>query len=228
MAGAGWLTRSPAEVPASDVWLGEREREALAGLAPGPRRADWRLGRFTAKAAVAALTGTAPERVEVMAAGDGAPEVIVDGRPSGMRLSLSHRAGRALAVVAEAGAPLGCDLELVEPRSRAFMDDWLSSRERALVDGAAPADRARLANLAWTAKEAAAKVRREGLRLDLRDAVATLSGAPAPVDGAWRELRVRWEPDGPVATGWWREEPRWVFSVACAEPMPPPERLDAS
>jgi 4'-phosphopantetheinyl transferase len=225
MAGAGWLTRSPADVPASDVWLGDREREVLAGLAPGPRRADWRLGRWTAKAAVGALTGRPPAQVEVVAAEDGAPEVLVDGRPAALRLSLSHRAGRALAVVAEGGPELGCDLELVEPRSRAFMDDWLAPAERALVERAPSADRARLANLAWTAKEAAAKVRREGLRLDLRSAVATLSGAPAPVDGAWRPLAVRWEPDGPEATGWWREEPRWVFSVACAEPLPAPEPI---
>ena len=35
------------------------------------------------------------------------------------------------------------------------------------------AERAQIANLVWTAKEAAAKVRREGLKLDLRYTLVT-------------------------------------------------------
>ena len=37
-----------------------------------------------------------------------------------------------------------------------------------------------VANLAWTAKEAAAKMRREGLRLDVRNAVAEPDGLDDP------------------------------------------------
>ena len=46
------------------------------------------------------------------------------------------------------------------------MRDWLAPEEQALAAGDSTA-----ANLVWTAKEAAAKVRREGLRLDVRSAV---------------------------------------------------------
>ena len=76
------------------------------------RRRDWRLGRFTAKAAVGAWLSVAPERVEILAAPDGAPEAWVDGERAPVSVSLSHRAGRALAVVAHAPAVVGCDLEL--------------------------------------------------------------------------------------------------------------------
>src|SRR3954464_319718 len=98
---AGWLTRSSADVPAGDAWLGPRERAALAALHVAKRRADWRLGRWTAKAALAAFgVPGAPARREILAACDGAPEAWRDGERLGLSLSLSHRAGLALAAVA--------------------------------------------------------------------------------------------------------------------------------
>jgi 4'-phosphopantetheinyl transferase len=211
VTGPGWLSRSAADVPAGDGWLGPRERAALAALTVARRRADWRLGRWTAKAAVAALLGTDAERVEVVAAPDGAPEAWVDGERAPVSVSLSHRAGRALAAVATAPAVVGCDLELVEPRSGAFVREWLTEAEQARVRAAGAEDGARAANLAWTAKEAAAKVRREGLRLDVRHAESAPSSGAA-VDG-WRPLEVAWR-EGPRTAGWWREEPGWVMTVA--------------
>lgn len=214
----GWLTASAAEVPAGDAWLGPAERRVLAGLRVEKRRADWRLGRWALKRAVEAATGTAPERVEILAAADGAPEAWVDGERLGTSVSLSHRAGRALAVVGAGPYTVGCDLELVEPRSDAFVREWLAPSEQELVAAAAPADRARTANLIWTAKEAAAKVRREGLRLDVRRAWVELGQRPAG-DG-WGRMRVVWE-DAPVTAGWWCDEPDWVLAIA-GEPDPPP------
>jgi 4'-phosphopantetheinyl transferase len=211
VTGPGWLTRSAADVPAGDAWLGPRERAALGALTVARRRADWRLGRWAAKAAVAALLGFDAGRVEVLAAGDGAPEAWIDGARADVSVSLSHRGGRALAAVARAPVVVGCDLEVAEPRSGAFVREWLTEGERARVRAAAPGARDGVANLAWTAKEAAAKVRREGLRLDVRHAEATPSGEP-PVDG-WRRLEVAWR-EGPRTAGWWREEPGWVMTVA--------------
>jgi 4'-phosphopantetheinyl transferase EntD len=109
------------------------------GLRFEKRRADWRLGRFASKAAVAIWLGVPPGRVELAAAPDGAPEAWLDGRRAPASLSLSHRAGRALAVVGPSGHALGCVLELVEPRSRAFLNDCPAPSERGLV-----ASRARL------------------------------------------------------------------------------------
>ena len=166
-----WLLRCSADVPAGEAWLGATERRVLAGLRIAPRRESWRLGRWTAKTAAGASLGMPPERVEIIAAPDGAPEVWVSGERAAVSLSLSHRAGRALAVVAAAPAVVGCDLEVVEPRSPAFIREWLSPPERALVAGLADDARDRTVNGLWTAKEAVAKVRREGLRLDVRHAV---------------------------------------------------------
>jgi 4'-phosphopantetheinyl transferase len=217
MTSVGWLTRWLADVPAGDGWLGPGEREALAGLRVDKRRSDWRLGRFAAKTAVAAWLGVPISRVEIIAAPDGAPEARLDGRAAPVTLSLSHRAGRALAVVGEAGASLGCDLELIEPRSAAFMSDWLAPAERALVAGAG-AHSDLVANLLWTGKEAAAKVLREGLRLDVRRAVATPDGLHS-ASTRWRPLTIAWEDGGERVEGWWRSEPGWVMAVA-GKPRP--------
>jgi 4'-phosphopantetheinyl transferase len=224
MTSPGWLTRSLADVPTDDGWLGAREVEVLAGLRFEKRRADWRLGRFASKAAVAIRLGVPPGRVEIAAAPDGAPEAWLDGRRAPASLSLSHRAGRALAVVGEADTALGCDLELVEPRSQAFLNDWLAPSERGLP-AAAGARRDIVANLLWTAKEAAAKARREGLRLDVRQAVAELEGLSSTTPD-WRRLAVVWGDGAGRAAGWWRAEPGWVMAIV-GEPAPgPPRALD--
>jgi 4'-phosphopantetheinyl transferase len=215
MSRPGWLTRSLADVSAGDAWLGLREQRRLGGYAFPRRRADWRLGRWTAKAAVGAWLSVAPERVEILAAADGAPEAWLDGRRAPVSVSLSHRDGRALAAVVDAPAIVGCDLERIEPRSPAFVREFLSDAERQLLGDCDDDERARLANLLWSAKEAAAKVHREGLRLDVRHAVANPGDSPAPAT-RWSPLRVDWPEAGEPArmTGWWRTEPGWVMVVA--------------
>src|SRR3954453_10565833 len=98
----GWLTRSHADVPADDAWLGARERAVLAGLRVPKRRADWRLGRWTAKCALGAWLGTDPIEIAVLAASDGAPEAWLGDERLPVSISISHRGGRALAAVASA------------------------------------------------------------------------------------------------------------------------------
>jgi 4'-phosphopantetheinyl transferase superfamily len=86
----------------------------------------------------------------------------------------------------------------------------LASAEQELVR-VARGDRRDLANLVWTAKEASAKARAGGLRLNVREAVVEpeLEGRSTP--GGWRPLRVVW-PAG-VDHGAWRREPGWVMAV---------------
>jgi 4'-phosphopantetheinyl transferase len=221
MVAPGWLTRSLADVPAGDDWLGAAERDAAADLR-GKRLEDWRLGRWTAKAAVAAWLSVETGRVEILAAPDGAPEAWVDGRPAALSISLSHRAGRALAAVAPAPATIGCDLELVEPRSDAFVREWLTRDEQQLLAPLRGRARAVVANLLWTAKEAAAKVRREGLRLDVRRAAVDLGHSGT----GWRPLAVAW-PEGLTTSGWWSEGAGWVMTIAGAPAPAVPRRLEA-
>lgn len=207
----GWLIRSRAELPRGDGWLSDREREVLAGLRSSRRAGEWRLGRWAAKQAVCSRCGCARSDVEIVSAESGAPEALVGGRPAPVALSLAHRGGRALVVVADRGTAVGCDLEPVEPRSGAFVRTWFSSQERAALHSTPQAGRAELANLIWTAKEAATKLRGEGLRLDPRQAVVEV-GRNAPTDDGWRPLTVRWEPEMETVEGWWRAERGWVYA----------------
>ena len=225
MTSVGWLTRWLADVPPDDGWLGPGELEVLAGLRFEKRREDWRLGRFAAKAAVAAWLGVPGSRVEVVAAADGAPEARLDGQAAPVALSLSHRGGRALAAGGDAVAALGVDLELIEPRSRAFLADWLAPAEQSLVADAGASRRDLVANLLWTAKESAAKVLREGLRLDVRAAEATPDGLDS-LATEWHPLTIAWTDGGDRIAGWWRAEPGWVMAVAADPPPGGPQALD--
>jgi len=217
MVAPGWLSQRAADVPVGDGWLGLQEREALSRLRLERRRADWRLGRWTAKTAVGAWLSLAPARVQILARTDGAPEAWLDGQPAPVSVSISHRSGRALAAVTDAPAIAGCDLELIEVRSETFIREWLAPAEQQLAWARDAAGRALLANLMWTAKEAAAKVRHDGLRLDLRRARVSADEEDTGLE--WRPVRIDWHDGAGATSGWWRAEPGWVMVIA-GEPPP--------
>ena len=212
MRAPAWLTRSDADLPAGESWLSERERAVLGGLRFPKRRNDWLLGRWAAKCAIAVRAGAPFTRIEVIGSAGGAPHVLIDGQHAPVSLSISHRGGRALALVGDAGTAIGCDLEVIEPRSGAFVREWLAPAEQPLVR-AAP-EPALTANLMWTAKEAAAKTRGEGLRLNVRGAVVRIGEGR----GEWAPVEVTWD-DGTRTRGWWRRDGGWVMSVT-GDPAP--------
>jgi hypothetical protein len=72
------------------------------------------------------------------------------------------------------------------------------------------------------AKEAVAKVRREGLRLDVCSAVVVPAGVHEAAP-RWRTLHVDWD-DGRTQ-GWWRAEPAWVMTIAAQPASELPRQL---
>lgn len=232
-----WLRLGQADLPAGYEWLTPAEQARLGSFRAPKRRGEWLLGRWTAKQAVrASLAGSPPPAVvEVCAAPDGGPEVLLEGRPAPLVISLSHRAGLALCTVAAAGSALGCDLELVEARSDAFVADYLTAAERALVERDGPAHRALAVTLVWSAKESALKALRAGLRLDTRDVAVDLPGplhagpqqraGASPAAARWRPLEVRHPAGGEVFAGWWRRDADLVTTVVAAPAPRRPECL---
>jgi 4'-phosphopantetheinyl transferase len=180
------------------------------------RRADWRLGRWAAKRAVSETTGLLPTEIELLAAPDGAPEAHVGDRRISVSVSWSHRAGRAMAAVVRDPVRVGVDLELLEGRSGAFVREWFSSTEQDFVG----ADDVLRANLLWTAKEAASKVWREGLRRDPRSmsVAPTVELSPA----VWSRVTVSCSDTETTPAGWWRVDSRFVVVVLTDVPTPPP------
>jgi len=224
-----WLLRHSIDVPRDDSWLSAAEQQLQARFVVPKRRADWRLGRWTAKAALAAALGVDRSRISIAVAADGAPEPLLDGAPihehgEPLSLSISHREDTGLAVVGRRGIVVGGDLEVVEPRSDAFVQEWFSPAEQDLVAGSVAAGRRNeMACLVWSAKEAAAKVLREGLRLDVRQATVSLDAAAQ--GGRWSASSVEWRTEERVIPGWWRIDGTRVVTIASDHRQAVPIRL---
>ena len=198
------------------------------------RRTEYLLRRWAAKHAVAAEVGLpvdpgALARIEVRNAPTGAPRVWVDGRRVEVAVSLTDRAGWAVCLVSGQRRPVGCDLELVEPRSDGFVRDFLTEAERAAVFGASSeVGRQAVANLIWSAKESALKVLQTGLRRDTRTVevhLAEPAAHPAAPAGRWTGLVVR-ASEGREFPGWWCRYGRFLLTVAYEAPGPPPVSLE--
>jgi 4'-phosphopantetheinyl transferase len=226
--GLFFLSQGMTDAPADDGWLAPLEASCVSRLRFPKRRSEFRLGRFTAKKALALYLGRddAPavlRAIVIDRAPDGAPHPLVDGRPAPAYLTMTDRADQAVCVVGPPGPRLGCDLELVEPRSDAFVADYLTPAEQRLVAASRTDDeRALLANLVWSGKESSLKVLRTGLRRDTRS-VEVAFPARDPVDG-WAPLAVR-TVEGEVHAGWWRRFGAFVLTLAATEPFPPPGAL---
>ena len=225
-----WLSQSEADVPDVDHWLTARERARAAAMRYAKRRNDFLLGRWTAKRAVTRWLGLPGEvgalaRVEIENASDGSPRVLIGEEPAPVEISMTDRAGWAVCVLRSRGAAIGCDLEIVEPRSPAFVADYFTPAEQATVRaGATEADRHLRANLLWSAKESALKVLRTGLRRDTRSVEVSL-GVCAEAD-AWHPLCVTAE-EGIRFPGWWRRYGAFLLTVAAEVEMAPPASLDS-
>jgi 4'-phosphopantetheinyl transferase len=216
-----WLEQIEADVPTENDWLSTKETAYLNGLRIPKRRADWRLGRWTAKCAVASHRDLPayPQvlaKIEVPPGLSGAPEVFFQGDPATVTISLSHSAGRAACAVAASDVELGCDLEITESHSDAFISDYFTNDEQALIARAATSDRARLVTLLWSAKESALKALHAGLRLDTRR-VAVSVEASFDLKG-WSPLQVR-HVYGRLFHGWWQHNEGFVHTLV-ANPMP--------
>jgi 4'-phosphopantetheinyl transferase len=243
-----WLEQAEADVPAENQWLSTKERICLSGMRFAKRRADWRLGRWTAKHALAACLNLSTDIraltfIEILSAPSGAPEVFLEGQPADASISLSHRDGRALCSVAPARTSFGCDLETIEPRSNAFVADYFTASEKVLVTRTPVEHQSLIVALLWSGKESALKALHLGLRLDTRcvcvrpvDALPDLAGpesqslCPVPVtsnpDG-WHRLSVHYS-DGPVFSGWWRCQDQLVRTVVSDLPLQIPVRTSAT
>ena len=179
------------------------------------RRDDWRLGRWTAKRALAARFGL-PEHlhslreIEIRPAASGAPEAFIADQPAEATISLSHRSGIGLCSVAPAGIALGCDLEMIEPHGDGFIADYFTNEEQGYISAAASVDHSQLVAILWSAKESALKALQAGLRMDTRD--VTVHGIASLDRSDWAPLEVRHR-DGQFFHGWWRRAGRMVRTV---------------
>lgn len=219
-----WLGGPAVGVPLDDEWLGEGELAVLARLRFPKRRADWRLGRWTAKRAIARhlhlpCDAATLARIEVRPAPSGAPEAYVDGRAAELTLSLSHSGGVAFCALGPPGASLGCDVEQVASRSRTFAADYFTAEEQELAAGSDETDL--VLTLLWSAKESALKALQCGLRSDTRSVAVVPDGLPPLPGEAWHPLTAS-NAGGRMFHGWWRKTGTLVWTlVSSPSPLTP-------
>jgi 4'-phosphopantetheinyl transferase len=219
-----WSEQSLADVRTEDDWFSAWETTHLSNLRFPKRRADWRLGRWTAKHAVADYLHLPHDNqilatIQIRPASTGAPEVFIDEAPRNISISLTHRGGIAACAIGAPDARLGCDVELVEPRSDVFVADYFTPEEQAMTRQAPEPARFALIALIWSAKESALKALRTGLRSDTRcvsvalddSYIAGLDDKRLPMhetpsvpcyDVIWRPLHVNYL-EKQVFHGWW-------------------------
>ncbi len=226
------MEQTESDMPSENHWLGPNEMAALCSMRFPKRRTDWRLGRWTAKLAastclVLPVDFDALSHLEIRSAPSGAPEAFLDDRPAPISISISHSAGAALCTIAPFGTNVGCDIEQIDPRSDAFIADYFTAQEKALIASAQLAERPLLVNLLWSGKESALKALRVGLRLDTRCVCLSPEGfrfgsaakgwqdqypiSQVNPDG-WHPLRGRYSSDQ-ILRGWWRFQDRLVRTV---------------
>jgi 4'-phosphopantetheinyl transferase len=226
-----WHSLGEDDLPPRQDWLSAAEAQRASTMRFTKRRTEWLLGRWTGKEALASVLSLPHDpaslaRIEirtiVVGPAQGAPEVFVDGSRVLVGVSLTDRAGWAVCTVADI-EEIGCDLELVEPRTDNFVQDYLTANEReAVADPPFEASRDLMANLIWSAKESALKVLRTGLRRDTRSVEVVLSPATS-VDG-WRAL-VTHTHEGARFSGWWRQYGAFLLTIVTATERPPPRPL---
>jgi 4'-phosphopantetheinyl transferase len=239
-----WLEQAESDIPAHDNWLSAKDAACLGGFRFAKRRADWRLGRWTAKRALAIYWNVPNDsktlsEIEIRPAPSGAPQAFLADEPADVAISLSHRNGVAGCAIAKSGAQLGFDLEIAENRSEAFVRDYFATEEQDLITRSGAADRSQLVALLWSAKESALKALRTGLRLDTRSVIVSpltqgqgknepgrtrardiSSRVPCALN-SWCPLHVRCA-DGQVFQGWWQHTGGLLRTlVAAPQPVRP-------
>lgn len=236
-----WLEQTVAEVSREADWLNPRELARLGQMRVAKRREDWRLGRWTAKQAVALFLELPNDpatlaTIEIIPADSGAPFVCFENSAP-VSISLTHREGRAACAIAEGGVQLGCDLEIVEPRCDAFVSDYFTPQEQQLVERVCVANGFRLLALLWSAKESALKALQTGLRLDTRSIAIDLGeeydqlDRAISLDSELSSCKELWHPFRAIHSseqlfdGWWQLRGEIVRTLVSAPQSPPPRCL---
>ena len=238
LAQVRWYEQCLSDVRTESDWLSHAEVVRLEAARIPKRRNDLRLGRWTAKRAVAAYLNLPSDRatlaaIELRPDASGAPSVFVADRPAPVAISLSHRAARAVCAVAAPGALLGCDLEIAELRWNAFVTDYFTAEEQVLIARVAASQRWAVLALLWSAKESTLKALRVGLRVDTRQVVVESVGGlmkaanhvtrqfgSASSLETWHRLRTRFEQR--TFHGWWQSRGIFVRTMVSEPELGPP------
>ena len=171
-------------------YLGPAEQAEYSRLRMDKRKREFVSSRMAAKdlyvAAYPQLPAFDPVMVEVKKEASGEPYLVNHGQRHAGVFSLSH-SGEAVfcALASSATVRFGVDLELIEPRSDEFIQDYLTRSEADIAFQLAGQARWEWVTLAWCSKEALLKGLALGLSVDTRQVELVCVQAGQDRDG-WR------------------------------------------
>lgn len=181
-----WWTRARDATDGQLALLSEGERARYASLGRDGDRARFATARLIARAALARLTGAAPDAIDLDATcprcGAQHAKPVARGRAAGLELSISHSGERVAVAVAE-GAQVGVDVEgppaLGGGDGRDLWEAVLRPGEQALVARLPKELRADAFLGVWTRKEAILKATGDGLDVAMTE-LEVSPGTAAP------------------------------------------------
>ena len=217
-----WCSQKISDLPNGSDWLSNRELNRLKNMRSTRRRADWRLGRWTAKQALLPYLNKSHNikdlrEIEILAAEDSAPEVFIDNKPAPVAISLSHSGEIGFCAINTNNTPVGCDLEFVDSHSDSFISDYFTVQEQELMNQVPKGERPFYTTLIWSAKESALKALRKGLSLDTRSVQVDLTQEPGTE--IWHPMSVEYTESSQVFHGWWREFGDSIYTIV-TDPRP--------
>ena len=220
-----WLSAGMDSLPPDESWMDEAEARRIGTMVYSKRRMESTLSRHTAKTTLARALQLDDDpaslaRVSIRNAADGAPEAYLDGEPADVVVAMTDRADWAVCAVLHGTERVGCDLELVETRSEAFIRDYFTPAEQDVAMDVRGEERELRANLIWSAKESALKVLRTGLRVDTRSVEVRFGSGD---ENAWASLEV--QSGATTFPGYWQRFGEFLLTVVAAAPVAEPESL---
>ena len=213
-----WRLVSPAELPADYNWLSNVENIHLQRLIFPKRRSEWLLGRWAAKKLLSShlpdLSDQDMRYLSIENEVSGAPFATWRGERLPGCLSLSHRADLAAAAwFPIEGVRVGIDLELIETKSVAFINDYFTADEAACVFALPSAEQPLAASLVWSAKEALLKAMQTGLRIDTRQ--VEVAFIDLIINESWHPLQIVHCPSSAeTQTLFWLFQPPYIITLA--------------
>jgi len=205
------------------MWLSPTEKEMLIGMRFPKRRREWLSGRWTAKQLLLRcsprLAGKPLTEISIENHINGNPVVFVEGQILPGCLSLSHRENQAAAAyLTNKDVFVGIDLEWIEERHPAFLQDYFTEKEIEWVTAAPNREHSLRTTLIWSAKESALKSLRVGLAVDTR----TVEVHPLEDEfpQGWRKVNFHSNlpEEGYQLHGWWQKRENFIITIVVNMP----------
>jgi 4'-phosphopantetheinyl transferase len=226
------LTLSYNNLPTNKDWLSEKEQLHWQKILTVKKSQEWLFGRWTAKRMIEQYLKLENissfldyQTVEIKARKNGVPQAFLADKKLPINISISHRAKICFCALTQNLVKIGADVELIEPRSKVFLEDYFTNNEQDFLNRKDSNEQEIFANLFWSAKESTLKALEVGLTVDTRN-IEILPITP--------ELNNIWQPFFSLTKnreekffGWWRKSGEYVFTLVTNSPLAFPFSLNS-